>query len=81
MTKQEILEKHYTKYEKRIGYPDNVFAAMEEYAQQQVKIFSSNLPVSKSLFSFLKWYKKQPTPHWAGLERTINKYVEENNVR
>ena len=47
MTKQEILKKHYAKYEKRIGYPDKVFAAMEEYAKQQIKIFSSNPSVIK----------------------------------
>lgn len=55
--------------------------AIDTYAQQQAKNISSNPHVSESLFSFLKWYKKTPMPHWAGLERTIKEYIEENNIR
>ena len=36
-TKEEILEKHYRNYKKRIAYDKNVLAAMEEYAQEVVK--------------------------------------------
>lgn len=32
LTAKEILEKHYKNHEKRIAYPENVLAAMIEYA-------------------------------------------------
>ncbi len=34
-TKEEILEKYYSNYKKRIFYNENVLKAMEEYASQQ----------------------------------------------
>ena len=37
LTKEQILEKHYKNYQKRIAFENQVLAAMEEYAQQQVK--------------------------------------------
>jgi hypothetical protein len=35
MTAKETLEKHYTNHKKRIGYPNNVFQAMKDYARQK----------------------------------------------
>lgn len=52
-TKEEILEKHYRNYKKRIAYDENVLAAMEEYAQEVVKnnailpYVSGSLPTTK----------------------------------
>jgi len=37
-TKQQILEKHYKNYKKRIAYDENVLEAMEEYAEQQCDV-------------------------------------------
>lgn len=35
LTEEEILEKHYKAYKKRIAYPDHIFNAMQEFSDRE----------------------------------------------
>lgn len=41
LTKEEILEKHFRAHLKRITYPEQVYAAMDEYAAQEAKAYAN----------------------------------------
>ena len=41
LTKDEILEKYYRNHKKRISYEENVYSAMEEFAEQEAKAFAN----------------------------------------
>jgi hypothetical protein len=63
-TKEEILEKHYKNYKKRIAYDENVLAAMEEYAQEVVKNNAVLPLVSKSTNTENKIKVDDPNAPW-----------------
>lgn len=67
MKAQNILEKHYKAYEKRIAYPDQVIAAMKEFANQEVE---------KRMLAFFSKHCKEYHETWDEFDITecVNKY-------
>ena len=81
--KQKILDliearQHQLHYEHEREY---LATLIDNMAQKEVNKISSNLPVSGTLFAFMKWYQENNSAVWGGIESEIKRYLKANNFR